>query len=538
MSQNTSLKNLLDAAQLENRLREAARRNPRDAEANYALARHLAETKRGAEALPFAELACKLSPQNFHYLYYCGALYRDFHQYEYALGLLRESVRIEPRVFLSNYDLASCYHRLGNGEKALSHFRAALKLAGDSWDRYRARIGLADCLAASGEIEPALRLYESARKDRPADTPPDAECRIATLKKVGPQSQEADTLRTLLDHAATPDKDRENILLALGNIHDRAREHDEAFAYWSASRALVKERLRSLGINLSRDHAVDYLERSKFYTPEMIHAVMPLGHDSESPVFIAGMPRSGTTLTEQILGSHPDAFPVGEISRWLQIEAAFHADYGTDDRIARLTENAAKGELKARAEEHLVLMRLIANRNASRFIEKTTQTYQWLGYLATCFPKARFLHLIRHPADSFISTYQNQFTDSFPYAFDQVAYAKEYAFSLRMMAYWKAVYGAQIDTYFYEDLTDDTEAVARRMVSFIGLPWNDSCLSFHKSRNVVRTFSAQQVKKPIYRTSIDKWRVYEKHLKRLLDELERQGVTYAPGHVTVAPLTP
>jgi tetratricopeptide (TPR) repeat protein len=172
MAQDPHPTGLIQALQLEKALRDAALRNPGNAKANFELARFLTEAKRGAEALPFAELACKLAPQNFHYLYYCGALYRDFQQPEYALGLLREAVRIEPRVFLSNYDLASCYRDLGHGDAALRHFRAALKLASDSRERYRARLGLATCVSNSGDIEQALRLLESARKDRPADAPP------------------------------------------------------------------------------------------------------------------------------------------------------------------------------------------------------------------------------------------------------------------------------------------------------------------------------------------------------------------------------
>lgn len=178
-------------------------------------------------------------------------------------------------------------------------------------------------------------------------------------------------------------------------------------------------------------------------------------------------------------------------------------------------------------------MRTIAGGDYARYVEKTTHVFVWLGYLATCFPNAKFLHLVRHPADTFVSTYQNMFKRIFRFGYDQVEFAKEYAFSLRMMNLWKSLYPDHIDTYYYEDLTDKTEECARRMVEFIGLPWDDRCLRFHEAKGLVRTFSAQQVKKPIYRTSVDRWRVYEKHLGPLLEELERQGVTYEPGKVTV-----
>jgi tetratricopeptide (TPR) repeat protein len=535
LNQSATLSQHLQAAAIERRLREKVLRQPNSAQANFAMARFLTEAKRAAEALPFAEYACKLAPQNFQYLHYCGALYMDFAQREYAaVGMLRRSVQLEPRVFLSQYHLARCYHKLGQGEKAITHFRAAMKLASSAKERSQSRAELADCLANSGETEQACRIYESLSRDADPSFSVRAYCRLASLKKAAPNSELEQKLQAFLQDPTLGEFEKEIVLLALGNIHDSAGSHDSAFSYWQQSREIAQKLASTRQRTALSNDPAELEFRSQFYTPEFVRSVAPFGHPSRAPVFIAGMPRSGTTLTEQILGALPQVAAVGEIGRWLPIERAFRKDYADASAHPRLLENAAKGELKARAEQHLNLMRTIAESDAERFVEKTPHGFVWLGYLATCFPNARFVHLIRHPADTFISTYQNQFGRYFLFAYDQVEFAKEYAFSLRMMDLWKSLYPERIATFHYESLVSEPEGEARRLLAFLGLPWDDRALRFHEGKSVVRTFSAQQVRKPIFRSSVEKWRAYESHLGPLLEELKRQGVTYEPGNVAVS----
>jgi tetratricopeptide (TPR) repeat protein len=514
-------------------LRARLKASPGNAGLNFELARLLSQIGRKGEALNYAEQACKLAPTNFEYLYYCGALYKDFAQYDLALQLLKASVGIEPRVFFSQFDLADCYYRLGRADVAEAYFRTALKLAGDAYEREVGQSGLAKCLANSGAVDEAISLYENVSTGS-SNFAIHALCQVAVLRKAGPGSSAEQSLLDLIEQNEISMDAREDVLLTLGKMHDIARNHDQAFGYWQQSRAIALEQVKKKRKTIFTDHAAYLTRRVEFFTLELVTKLAPCGHQSEAPVFVPGMPRSGTTLTEQILGSHPQAAGVGEIGRWRKIEAGFLNDYSGVDYQARLLANAAKGELIERAEEHLTLMKAIAGGNYPRLVEKTPHMFEWLGYFATCFAKARFLHLVRHPADTFISTYQNKFNRSFTFAYDQVEFAKEYAFSIRIMNFWKTLYPDRIDTYFYETLIDNTEQEARRMVAFIGLPWDENCLRFHERQTtIVRTFSAQQVKKPIYRSSLGKWRAYENHLGPLFAELERQGVTYEPGRVTV-----
>jgi tetratricopeptide (TPR) repeat protein len=529
---NTAIDPKGEAETKEKDLRARLTASPGNGQLNFELARLLTETGRKGEALQFIEQACKIAPREFQYLYYCGALYKDFRQFDLALELLKGSVGIEPRVFLSQYDLADCYYYLGQSDKAEAHFRAALKLAGDGHEREKGQLGLAKCLANRGAVDSAILLYETVSTGS-SDFAIHALCQVAVLRKAGPASPEERSLLGLIDQNKISTAAREEVLLTLGKMHDIAGNHDQAFGFWQQSRAIALELANKKRQTVFTDHTAYLKRRMEFFTPALLNRLAPYGHQSEAPVFVPGMPRSGTTLTEQILGSHPQVAGVGEIGRWRKIESEFLHEYRGAGYQERLVANAAKGELIARAEEHLTLMKAIAGGDYPRLVEKTTHMFEWIGYFATCFAKARFLHLVRHPADTFISTYQNKFSRNLAFAYDQVEFAREYAFSIRIMNFWKSLYPDRIDTYFYETLVDNTEHEARRMVAFIGLPWDERCLRFHERQSVVRTFSAQQVKKPIYRSSLGKWRAYEKHLGPLFAELERQGVAYEPGRVTV-----
>jgi tetratricopeptide (TPR) repeat protein len=521
-----------EAEAKEEDLRARLRASPGSGRLNFELARLLTESGRRGEALQFIEQACKIAPREFQYLYYCGALYKDFRQFDLALELLKASVGVEPRVFLSQYDLADCYYLLGQGDKAEGHYRTAVKLASTPHERELGQTGLAKCLANSGLVDEAISLYEDCSTGT-SELAIYALCQGAVLRKAGPGDPAEQSLLDLIKQDELSLVSREEVLLTLGKMHDIAGNHDQAFGYWQQSRAIALELAKEKRQTVFNDHAAFLKRRVEFFTPELVGRLASYGHQSEAPVFVPGMPRSGTTLTEQILGSHPQVAGVGEIARWRKIEAAFLNDYDGADYHVRLLANAAKGELIARAEEDLTLMKTTAGGNYPRFVEKTPHMFEWLGYFATCFAKARFLHLVRHPADTFISTYQNKFNRNLAFAYDQVEFAREYAFSIRIMNFWKSLYPDRIDTYFYESLVDNTEHEARRMVAFIGLQWDENCLRFHERQSVVRTFSAQQVKKPIYKSSLGKWRAYEKHLGPLFAELDRQGVTYEPGRVTV-----
>jgi hypothetical protein len=248
-------------------------------------------------------------------------------------------------------------------------------------------------------------------------------------------------------------------------------------------------------------------------------ALRPGGIASELPVFVVGMTRSGTSLTEQILASHPQVHGAGELLYWI-----FAAD----------AERAASPEQRAAmiAELGRAYLKGIATkaRDASRVIDKLPVNFGNIGLIHAALPGARFIHLERSSLDTCLSIYFQGFSAAHPYATDFGDLAHYYHEYRRLMAHWRAVLPPRtLIEVRYEDLVDDPEGWSRRMLAHIGLPWDPRCLEFHRTDRPVLTASNWQVRQPLSRSSVERWRRYERFIGPLRmalgEELRDSGAT-------------
>jgi hypothetical protein len=232
-------------------------------------------------------------------------------------------------------------------------------------------------------------------------------------------------------------------------------------------------------------------------------------NDSELPVFIVGMPRSGTTLAEQILASHPAVFGAGEPTFWMEAAAAYAREVNGGGSARALLPTLAAGYLR-------LLRGLSAD--ALRVVDKLPANFMNLGLMCAALPNARIIHMHRHPIDTCLSVYFQNFPRGHTYANDLEDLAHHYREYRRVMAHWRRVLpaGAILDVP-YEGLVEDPEAWSRTMLNFIGLPWNPRCLDFEQTRRIVLTLSKWQVRQKISKASAGRWRRYEKFLGPLRD---------------------
>jgi hypothetical protein len=238
---------------------------------------------------------------------------------------------------------------------------------------------------------------------------------------------------------------------------------------------------------------------------------MPAGSASDVPIIIVGTPRSGTTLTESIISSHTQVAGAGEMVFWgdsmPQVMEGFPDSY-TPSLASRL------------ASEYLQFMRL-HSQTAQRITDKMPGNYMCLGLIHAVFPKAKIIHCKRHPIDACLSIYFQNFNVSQTYKYDLQSLALWYEQYQRLMAHWRSVLPPE--TLFdlqYEALVEDVEGESRRMMGFLGLDWEPGQLDFQKQERAVLTPSKWQVRQPIYKTSVERWRHYEKHLGPLLPLLK------------------
>jgi hypothetical protein len=261
------------------------------------------------------------------------------------------------------------------------------------------------------------------------------------------------------------------------------------------------------------------------YTPEYFARHAALGVADETPVFVLGMPRSGTTLVEQIVSSHPLVGAAGEREYWVRSGRAWDesgADGLTEAVIHRL------------ADDYLAELRRVAP-DAARITDKLPYNFLWIGLIHLALPNARIIHCRRHPVDTCLSIYFAHFARRASFGSDRGDLVCEYRQYQRLMAHWRAVLPSdrfmEVD---YETLVADQEAGTRRLIEFCGLKWDDACLRPEGNRRVVMTASSWQARQPVYRSSVARWRRYEPwlgELRELLPLEERDGVDDGKHHL-------
>ena len=257
--------------------------------------------------------------------------------------------------------------------------------------------------------------------------------------------------------------------------------------------------------------------------------------ESDKPLFVLGMPRSGTTLSEQVIGTHPDAFGAGELKllhRVLDGISINNRVIETKNDQGNMPTfipgvaipNCRSSGFKERGELYVKAIEALANAggkpHAKRIIDKMPGNYFWTGVIPFILPKAKIIHTQRHPLDNCLSNYRIFFPDGMPWSYDLRNLGKVYRAYFEHMAFWeKSLPEGVMLTVNYEVMVADFENQAKKIIQHVGLEWNPVCLQFYENERHVKTASLNQVRKPIYNTSVGRWKKYESYLKPLINEL-------------------
>jgi hypothetical protein len=294
--------------------------------------------------------------------------------------------------------------------------------------------------------------------------------------------------------------------------------------YQSAAEHLRQANAQRLADWIKKGKGYEPVEHERFVdrllnvcTPEWFAARRDFGLDSVRPVFIVGLPRSGTTLTEQVLASHSLVFGAGE----LRLARKGFESIGLEG--LRTLDKATSRQL---AQQHLDGLRLL-NDKAVRVVDKMPDNYLYLPLLAVLFPKARFIHTRRDVRDVAVSCWMTNFK-SIRWACAPEHIASRFQQYERTMSHWRTVLPVEVIDVDYEDTVRDLESVARRLVSWCGLEWEAACLAFHETNRPVRTASVTQVREPIYTRSVERWRNYESDLGTLFSALRPNSTAQPP----------
>jgi hypothetical protein len=347
---------------------------------------------------------------------------------------------------------------------------------------------------------------------------------LATLLRGRLPDEDRDAVRARLDDPWLDGGPRVNLLFGLAHACDARGDHAEAAARLERANAMALAR------RVEQNRSYDPAEHVRFvdrliegFTPELFARLAGAGDDTRQPVFVFGLPRSGTTLVEQVLASHSRVHGAGELRLARQTFDAIPATVGRDDGFLPCLAALDAPAMDSLGRRHREALQAILDRVRSGFapdrvVDKMPDNYMYLGLISILFPRATLIHVRRDPRDVALSCWMTNFR-AIRWASDPEHLAGRINEHHRIMAHWKAALPSTMHEVVYERLVDDFEAEAQRLVTACGLDWEPACLQFHQTVRPVRTASVTQVRQPLYRESLARWKHYEGELADLFARL-------------------
>ncbi|MFQ5507710.1 MAG: sulfotransferase [Leptospirillia bacterium] len=494
----------------EQNFRQSLQANPKyfDAWLNLAIAMERVQRYDDAETACQRALALRSDvPRAYHILY---RVLTATSELEKAAECLKKWARVEPANPQVPMWMGALMSYWGRYEEAGKCFDTALRLAPGNPEVIA---GKAEMLERSGDKDGAWNLIEPL-----IDAGNNDPNLLQVFGAVAAKVDRADEAIRRIEQVLTTDPDgfvRSRLHFMAGDLYDRGKKYDEAFAHYAEGNRLSAAGMQRFD---PAAHArwIDRLIAA--YGEGVLDHLPRADHGAELPVFIVGMPRSGTSLVEQIIACHPSVYGAGELELVRKMAHSIPDRVGVSEPFPECVAHMTRQVVDDLAGEHLARLTKMGG-DASRVVDKLPNNYQYLGLIAQLFPKARVIHCVRNPMDTSLSCFMQQFA-SLAHTCDLTHLGRYYRDYQRLMDHFEAVLDLPILTVRYEDVVADQEGMSRRIIDFLGLPWDAACLNFHDSERHVITASYDQVQEPIYTRSVERWKHYEAHLGPLIKALE------------------
>lgn len=528
--------------------REAVRLRPKFPEALSNLGNALRALGRLEEAKNHYDQALRLNPTIGMVYNNMGQALQEEGNLDEALQWYQQALQRDPSTARIHCNLASCLSEVDRHDDAAARYQIALNLDPQSPEAHN---GLGWVRQEQGRTDDALQSYREALRLKPTFAAahgnlgalleelsdlPQAEKHIreaigldprragsfghlATLLRGKLPEDDLAAMRRLLEDADLLPGQQAALHFGLGQVLDARGAYPEAAEHLRQANAL------SLGMRRKRCQVYEPLGHTKFIdammavcTPDFFERLRGVGLNSERPVFIVGLPRSGTTLVEQILASHSQVYGAGELhlarEGFEQLPGVVASDAASLTCLARMDVDTVRRV----GQRHLDRLHTL-NGTAARIVDKMPDNYLYLGMLAVLFPKAKFIHCRRDLRDVAVSCWMTNFR-SIRWANDHDHIASRFRDYQRITEHWQAVLPVPVLEVPYEHTVADLESMARRLVAWCGLEWEPACLAFHESKRPVRTASVTQVRQPVYTRSVARWKNYETALGQLFTQLD------------------
>jgi tetratricopeptide (TPR) repeat protein len=503
---------------------------------NYGVA--LKELNRTTEALASLDRALALQPNQAEAHNNRGAVLYLLERYDEALASYDRALALKPDYANAHHNRGSTLNKLSRPAEALASYDRAIALNPRHAEAHNNRgVVLQELrqidealasfdqaiilnprhaeacnnrglnLVIKGDMPAAEKMFRQASALRPDFADP--LFNLTTICKYRtPENDEVKHIRTLLAHPGNTADQKELLYYSLGKIYDDCHHYDEAFENYQLANQIRNARVsyNAAAVTRQNQHLMEV------FNQDFLARKFAFASANPSPLFIIGMPRSGTTLLASILSNHPAITTAGELSTMTDLTTRLTASNGNNLPYPEAVNHLNPDVAHRLINDFLQSLRQNVDPHIPFVIDKNPLNFVNLGFIALLFPQARIIHCHRHPLDTSLSNYFRRFPLTLDYCFDLQNIGHYYLEYLKVMEHWRKVLPLKMIEINYEDTVLQTESTTRKMLDFLGLNWEARCLAPHANPRVVATASQWQVRQPIYRHALERWRSYEKHL--------------------------
>jgi Flp pilus assembly protein TadD len=497
----------------EHALRKAIQQNPRYVEAHNNLAQLLFAQKNEVESLRILGDALKFAPKNVQTLLLTAKIQLRRNNLQAAEQAARLALNEEAENPEALTLLGQVLHETDRYDEALEVLDRALKKAPENPEALNF-YGVA--LKSVGRLDEARQYILKALKLNDAMYGAYANLNDLVDFSEGIGEELYNRMEAIFESVQNPQADQFLALhFAYAKALDDRKQHEKALEHY-----IIGGRMKRTQLDYKESDTHGFFDGIRAAFPkEAFENRKYQGLDDDRPVFIVGMPRSGSTLVEQILSSHPDVYGAGEVKYLARALGQLRDRFPSLPKYPEMMGKITPAQVDIASKSYRQQISQGAG-EAKRITDKLLTNYFFLGLINLMFPNAKIIHTRRDPVDTCLSGFTKLFKDDMPHSYDLAELGRYYGKYRELMEHWEAVLpeGA-MTTVVYEDVVADTEKEAKRLIEFLGLPWNDKCVDFHKSDRPVKTASVAQVRKPIYNTSVQRWKKYGPGLQPLVDAI-------------------
>ena len=489
--------------------------NPEVAENAYLLSEVLVAAGRTDEAFGLAIAAMDAAPENPHFIAHYASCLLNHGRFDEALAQAEASLGRRPTKACTYHILGVVYTGCGELDKALEVSEKAAAIAPQDMDL---QFNLATGLRSAGRLEEAESIYDKLIANNSTDW--ELYRNRSDLRRQTTDRNHVAELEKMLPGARGNARGEIQLHGALAKELSDLGDYSRSFTHLKISADM---RRRMLKYDVAGD-----VETMQALAGAFSHDVMSSSGglvDCEEPIFMVGLPRTGSTLLERMLGSHSDVFAAGELQNFAIELVKLAKTTFAGERLDKLSlvNKSTRLDFSALGANYLDSTRPRTG-STRYFIDKMPLNFLYIGLIKLALPAARIIHLTRHPMDACYAIYKTPFDQAYPYSYDLQDLGRYYIAYRELMDHWHSVLPGAVLDVAYEDLVSDTEATLNQVLNFCDLDWQPACLNFHQSLTPTNTASAAQVRQPVYTSSVAKWKHVEKELAPLRMMFDKAGI--------------